>query len=478
MEPVACEFVSSYSQPGTVLTDHTFLVPLDHADPEGDQIEVFGREIVATGKDPDGLPWLVFLQGGPGFAAQRPVGRQQWLDRALDDYRVLLLDQRGTGRSSRISARSLAPLGSAEKQAEYLARFRADSIVLDAELIRRELTGGEPWSVLGQSFGGFCAVTYLSFAPHGMREALITGGLPGLNTRAEDVYRLTYRTCAARNTEHYDRYPGDVAAARQVAEFLAERDGVPLPGGARLTVEAFQAIGGLLGQAAGSHELHYLLEDPFDNDGGDLSDTFLYQVAALTGFATAPLYAVLHEACYGGQGEGTRWAAQRVRPEFPEFDARAALEAGAPVMFTGEMIYPWMFDLDPALRPLQGSRGDPGERRRLAAAVRPGAARGQRGARRGGGLLPRHVRAGRPVAAHGVRDPRAEAVGDQRVRARRAAGQRRAGAGPADRDEPRRGVTARQAAKAVRTLWGQTAGACTRRWPAPRGCPDWPSFAG
>jgi hypothetical protein len=42
-----------------------------------------------------------------------------------------------------------------------------------------------------------------------------------------------------------------------------------------------------------------------------------------------------------------------VRSEFPEFDARAALEAGAPVMFTGEMIYPWMFDLDPALRPLR-----------------------------------------------------------------------------------------------------------------------------
>ena len=344
--------MSSYAQPGTVLTDHTVLVPLDHAAPEGDQIEIFGREIVATGKDPGDLPWLVFLQGGPGFAAQRPVGRQQWLDRALDDYRVLLLDQRGTGRSSRVSARTLAPLGSPEKQAENLARFRADSIVLDAELFRRELTGGEPWSVLGQSFGGFCAVTYLSFAPHGMREALITGGLPGLDASAEDVYRITYRTCAARNTEHYDRYPGDVTAARQVAEFLAERDGVRLPGGARLTVEAFQAIGGLLGQASGSHELHYLLEDPFDSDGGELSDAFLYQIAALTGFATAPLYAALHEACYG-QEDATRWAAQRVRSEFPEFDARAALETDTPVMFTGEMIYPWMFDLDPALRPLR-----------------------------------------------------------------------------------------------------------------------------
>ena len=158
--------------------------------------------------------------------------------------------------------------------------------------------------MLGQSFGGFCAVTYLSFAPHGMREALITGGLPGLNTRAEDVYRLTYRTCAARNAEHYDRYPGDVAAARQVAEFLAERDGVPLPGGARLTVEAFQAIGGLLGQAAGSHELHYLLEDPFDNDGGDLSDTFLYQVAALTGFRRRRCTRCCTRPATEGKGKG------------------------------------------------------------------------------------------------------------------------------------------------------------------------------
>ncbi|HEX8006928.1 MAG TPA: alpha/beta fold hydrolase, partial [Trebonia sp.] len=172
--------MSTYRQPGTVLTDHTFLVPLDHSRPEGEQIEVFAREVVASDKAAANLPWLLFLQGGPGFGAQRPVGRQAWLNRALRDYRVLLLDQRGTGRSSRISARSLARRGLARDQADYLALFRADSIVLDAELIRRELAGDEPWSVLGQSFGGFCAVTYLSFAPHGMREALITGGLPGL----------------------------------------------------------------------------------------------------------------------------------------------------------------------------------------------------------------------------------------------------------------------------------------------------------
>jgi pimeloyl-ACP methyl ester carboxylesterase len=344
-------FVSTYRQPGTVVTDHHFGVPLDHGRPEGERIEVFAREVAAAGPAGERLPWLVFLQGGPGFAAQRPVGRSTWLDRALDDYRVLLLDQRGTGRSTALTARSLARLGTPAAQAEYLARFRADSIVLDCELIRRELCGpDEPWTVLGQSFGGFCTVTYLSFAPHGMAGALLTGGLPGLDVHADDVYRLTYATVAARNAAHYERYPGDVEAARAVAGHLAARD-VRLPDGSALTVERFQSIGGMLGTSAGSHELHYLLEDPWDGDG-DLSDAFLAEVAERTGFARAPLYAVLHEACYA-QGAATRWAAQRVRAEFPAFDPAGAVDGDQPLLFTGEMTYPWMLGLDPALAPLR-----------------------------------------------------------------------------------------------------------------------------
>jgi len=329
-----------------------FLVPLDHARPDGEQIEVFAREIVAAAKaDRAGdLPWLVFLQGGPGMAAERMVGRQSWLDRALDDYRVLLLDQRGTGRSSRITARSLAGLGSARAQAEYLALFRADSIVLDAELIRRELTGDQTWSVLGQSFGGFCAVTYLSFAPHGVREALITGGLPGLGAHPDDVYRITYPIVAARNAAHYERYPDDVDRARDIARHLASHD-VRLPNGASLTVGAFQAIGGMLGSSTGSHELHYLLENPWDGDGG-LADAFLWDLAQWLAFGRAPLYALVHEACYVA-GAATQWSAQRVRAEFPEFDAAAAVEGDAPLLFTGEMIYPWMVANDPALEPLR-----------------------------------------------------------------------------------------------------------------------------
>jgi pimeloyl-ACP methyl ester carboxylesterase len=340
-----------FRQPGTVLTDHMFTVPLDHQRPDGEQIEVFAREVAPAGRrdsDP-GLPWLVYLQGGPGFGSPRPFGRESWLGRALDGYRVLLLDQRGTGRSTPASRHTLARLGSPRAQADYLSLFRADSIVADAELIRQRLAGGQPWSVLGQSFGGFCTVTYLSFAPEGIREAFITGGLPGLGATADDVYRVTYPIVADRNRRHYERFPMDADRARAVARHLASHE-VIMPGGARLTVPAFQSLGRMLGAAGGSDTLHYLLEDAFA--GNVISDAFLARAAAELSFAEAPLYALVHEACYA-QGAATRWAADRIMAEFGEFDPAAAVDGDITLLFTGEMIYPWMFETDPVLRPLR-----------------------------------------------------------------------------------------------------------------------------
>ncbi|CAN3983134.1 alpha/beta fold hydrolase [Kitasatospora purpeofusca] len=345
--------------PGIAFTERVFQVPLDHAAPQGEQIEVYAREVVASGRTGDtDLPWLLFLQGGPGGKAGRPLGRDGWLERALDDHRVLLLDQRGTGRSTPATRQTLARRGGAEEQAEYLAHFRADSIVRDAELVRRRLLGGDRrWSVLGQSFGGFCTLTYLSIAPEGLDRAFVTGGLAGLHSSAADVYRAAYPRVVGKNEAHYARFPQDVDAVRRIAGHLA---GTPatLPDGGLLTVEAFQALGMLLGTGSGSGTLHYLLEEAWVEgvEGPELSDTFLAGAQAQLSFAQGPLYAVLHESIYGQRSvdrAGTAWAAERVRAEFPEFDARAALESGAPVLFTGEMIYPWLFDTDPALRPLK-----------------------------------------------------------------------------------------------------------------------------
>ncbi|MFI8823390.1 alpha/beta fold hydrolase [Streptomyces sp. NPDC053431] len=347
--------MSTYRQPGLVLTDRRFTVPLDHARPGGETIEVYGREVVASDKaHRTDLPWLLYLEGGPGFGARRFVGPQAWLGRAVQEFRVLLLDQRGTGRSTPANRQTLPLRGTPREQAAYLAHFRADSIVRDCELIRRDLTGGAPWTVLGQSFGGFCATHYLSTAPEGLATVLVTGGLPSLHATADDVYRAAYPRVRAKNTAHYARYPDDVERVRRIAAHLHERQ-VTLPGGGRLTPEAFQSLGILLGGGEGSHQLHLLLEDAFvpTPAGPALSDAFLENVQAHLSFAGHPLYAVLHEAIYA-QGAGpTDWAAERVRAEFPEFDAPKALAGDGPVLFTGETVHPWHFTTDPALSPLR-----------------------------------------------------------------------------------------------------------------------------
>ncbi|MBE8476511.1 alpha/beta fold hydrolase [Streptomyces justiciae] len=345
---------ATYRQPGVVLTDHHFTVPLDHDNPAGETIELYAREVVAGDKARQDLPWLVYLQGGPGFGANRFVGKPAWLGRALKEYRVLLLDQRGTGHSTPANRQTLPLRGGPAEQADYLTHFRADSIVRDCETIRPKLTGGAPWTVLGQSFGGFCAVNYLSAAPEGLSAAVITGGLPSLDAHADDVYRAAYPRIERKVAAHYARYPQDVERARRIADHLLNHE-VVLPNGYRLTVEAFQSLGIVLGGGEGSHRLHFLLEHAFVRtpQGPALSDAFQEEVQGLLSYAGHPLYALVHEAIYGQDHRPTAWSAERVRSEFPQFDAAKALTGDGPVLFTGESIHPWMFDTDPALRPLR-----------------------------------------------------------------------------------------------------------------------------
>lgn len=105
-------------------------------------------------------------------------------------YQILYLDQRGTGLSSVITADTLLREGEVEAQAEYLKLFRADNIVRDCETIRKHLTADYPedqqkWSLIGQSFGGFCIWVYLSIASEGIKEAFSLGGVPPVGKTAE-----------------------------------------------------------------------------------------------------------------------------------------------------------------------------------------------------------------------------------------------------------------------------------------------------
>jgi pimeloyl-ACP methyl ester carboxylesterase len=252
------------------------------------------------------------------------------MKRAIQEYRVLLLDQRGTGRSTPVGPD--IPGDTPDAQAAYLTHFRADSIVRDAEWIRQELDV-DRWSVLGQSFGGFTSMTYLSIAPDGLREAFITGGLSPIGRPVDDIYGATYRRLMRSNRRYFERYPGDRARAAQLFRRLEDED-LRLPTGERLTARRFRQLGLWLGDSAGFELLHHVIELPFG------SAAFLHDAEAGVRFNRNPIYATLHESSYA-DGVATRWSAHRLLPAEVEQEG----------FFTAEHVFPWMWEDYAGLRP-------------------------------------------------------------------------------------------------------------------------------
>ncbi|PKG38316.1 alpha/beta fold hydrolase [Psychromonas sp. Urea-02u-13] len=330
-------------------SQHNFHLPLDYQQADSQQIQVFTRELVALDKQDDDLPWLVYLQGGPGFEGPRASASSGWLKRALQQYRVLLLDQRGTGQSSAINHQSLAHLTPSE-QALYLSHFRADNIVRDAEAIRA-LLGIEKWATLGQSFGGFCTLTYLSLFPRSLLHCFITGGIPSIKRSADQVYQATYQRVTDKNKAFFVQFPHAQFLCQEIASFLSKNT-VLLPNGQKFTVEQLQLIGINLGRGNANIGLYMLLESAFINVNGNkqLSYSFLNQMQQEQSYLTNPIYALLHEQIYN-QGEASNWSAHRVRDEFPQFN----YASGDNFYFTGEMVYPWMFEQLATLKPLQAA---------------------------------------------------------------------------------------------------------------------------
>ncbi|SNU01923.1 prolyl aminopeptidase 2. Serine peptidase. MEROPS family S33 [Ruaniaceae bacterium KH17] len=328
--------MKSYRLPGLHIHEHRVAVPLDWNEPEGEQIELFVREVSDPDLDGKDTRLLIYLQGGPGGANPRPLESSGWIAEAIKDYRVILIDQRGTGRSTPVDAQAVAERGAAG--AEYLSRFRADSIVRDLEHVRATVYRGRRWAILAQSYGGWLTYAYLSHAPEALTACYVCGGIPGVPASADEVYRRTFPRVAAKTTEYYRRFPQDAEAVAEIADHLTTND-VRLPDGDRLTVRRFQTLGLDLGMLPGYQRMHWLIEGAFARPGR-LSDGFLADVLARTSSAGNPLFWTLQELIYAdGESGPTAWAAQRERDKRPEFD-----EDRRPLLFTGEMAFPWMFE--------------------------------------------------------------------------------------------------------------------------------------
>jgi pimeloyl-ACP methyl ester carboxylesterase len=335
--------------PPVLIRDHQVRVPVDRADPTRyPDIDVFARELVDPARDAEDLPLLLFLQGGPSGMGPRPLGGGWW-STALQTHRVVLLDQRGTGRSGRVDGRTVSRFASGEEAADYLACFRADAVVEDAEAVRQAVYGGRRWATLGQSYGGFLTLAYLSRHPEALTACYVTGGLPGIDATAEDVYARTFPRQAARVAAFARRYPDDVARLGAVADRLAAGD-VRLPDGDPFSVRRLQTLGMPLGMSTGVDGLHWLLDTLDTGADGTPDDAFALAVQTQTGFDANPLYAVLQEVIYHQGERAGGWAAQG------EVDRRPELDPGArPLGLTGEAVFPWMFAEVRALRPFRAA---------------------------------------------------------------------------------------------------------------------------
>ncbi|MCH4209125.1 alpha/beta fold hydrolase [Bifidobacterium sp.] len=364
-----------YYVPGMHVEEHSIAVPLDWsgttpgasahvaAGEMADSLALFYRVLSAPehAHDTD-LPLLVYLQGGPGGAGPRPLGPSSdgWIAEAIKHFRVILPDQRGTGRSSRIDGQVMARFERPEDQAAYLKRFLADSIVRDFEHLRRTEFGAAPWVTLGQSYGGFLTLTYLSLFPQGLAASFTCGGIPHVPADAREVYEHTFPRMAAKTRQYYERYPQDRDRVAAVADRLGHADAAAqpplpkLPNGDPLSIERLQALGGGFGMKPSFERVHWIFDSAFlDGDGepggqSPLSEEFLAAVGSAT--ASSPLYWPLQEFIYadGELEQPINWAAQQVRDEHSEFSTRQR-----PLLFTGEAMFPWMFEQERALRPFR-----------------------------------------------------------------------------------------------------------------------------
>ena len=319
---------------GLTLEEHTLTLPLVWGDDSDSRtIDVFASVVSREGGE--SLPYLLFLQGGPGHEAPRAFQSSSspaWLDTALKEHRVVMLDQRGTGRSTPVGDADLEK--GSDAVAEYLTHLRADSIVRDAEAFRQHL-GAAKWNVLGQSFGGFTTLAYLSTDAASLDRVYFTGGLSTIDRTPDEVYALCYDKMRDASERYYRRFPEHRDRMRRLAD-LALAGRITLPDGEVVSLSRLRSVGSALGTNDGWQSVWSLLElDPTSN-------AFRYDLATAMPFGGRnPLYFAFHESSYAS-GHATRWSAERVEPADFVDDV---------TLFTGEHIRREWTETVPAFRP-------------------------------------------------------------------------------------------------------------------------------
>lgn len=321
-------------------------------------------------------PLLLYLCGGPG--ANNPPCRVPAMNRWLlrRGYCILYVNYRGCGDSSPVRAKALLKRGLRDDgmMAQYISHFCQDNIVRDLEAIRKCLSllasRDIKWTILGQSYGGYISLTYLSMHPEGLQEVFVTGGLPPCGMDLQDYFRVEYRDIVAKNKAWYATYPDADALVRRTLERIAEIGprNIRMTGRGYMTGQKLLTLGRQFGSKVGFPEVYNLLLR-IERDlvsTRRLSPETIEEFENILHVDERPLYPLLLEQtwCSGGR---TSWAAERVARELPGFeylrrDARgaypdpaAATPPGRPIYFTANTYCRFHYDTHEELVDLAGA---------------------------------------------------------------------------------------------------------------------------
>jgi len=227
-EPAACDFALP---PGAEAECGYLIVPEDRAQPETASIRMHVAIFRSRAADPAPDP-LVYLSGGPGSPALDSAGYlfSFGLGAALEQRDLVLIDQRGTGRSqprldcperhalaALLLERELSPEEETRAVVEAFSRCRArleeegvnlaayHSAASAADLEDLRLALGYPQlNLYAVSYGTRLALTLMRDYPHAVRSAVLDSTYPpqvhlytALAPNAQRAFQALFRLCAA-----------------------------------------------------------------------------------------------------------------------------------------------------------------------------------------------------------------------------------------------------------------------------------------
>jgi pimeloyl-ACP methyl ester carboxylesterase len=194
-------------------------VPLDPGAPNGPTIELFVARVAALSAEPRPDP-LLLIAGGPGQSTvDFYLQLRGAFEQARRDRDIILVDQRGTGRSAEGFAceapddLSLDTAGSevlgqlidaCVAKLDHDPRFYTTSVaVRDLDAVRAAL-GIETWNVYGISYGTRVAQHYLRQYPERVRSVTLDGVVPpplalgpAVASEAQRALEQIFARCAA-----------------------------------------------------------------------------------------------------------------------------------------------------------------------------------------------------------------------------------------------------------------------------------------